>query len=298
MHKISPSMVASFLGLNLVLASSGSFAAAQLSVEQILSRNAAARGGLEAWRKVTSVSMAGEMDANKPLSSRPDYHPPEPEVNLKHSVAAGPSAALSADQANKVIELPYRLEMKRPHKTRLEIDVDGHTAVQIYDGAQGAKIRPYLGRAAAEPYTAAELALAAAEPELDGPLIDHERKGTRVTLEGIERVRDSEAYRLKLTLKNGTVRRLWVDATSFLEVKMDGSRHLDGKQHILETYLRDYKEFSGLMFPMLTETVIQGVPGSTKLTVASVSVNPNLDDSRFNVTVNPAALASKKEAKP
>jgi hypothetical protein len=88
------------------------------------------------------------------------------------------------------------------------------------------------------------------------------------------------------------VRHLWLDATSFLEIKMDGTRRLDGRIHAVETYLRNYRAVNGLMFPMLTETVIEGVPGSTKLTVASVSVNPSLDDSRFSIAANAAATAA------
>jgi hypothetical protein len=295
MHHASRSMTSVFLGAALALGATVASAAAQLPVEQIVARNAAARGGLEAWRKVTAVSMAGQMDANKPRSSRPDYHPPV--ANPKRP-AAGAAPAAPADDPDKVVELPYRLEMKRPLKTRLEIDINGKTAVQIYDGVKGVKIRPYLGRISAEPYTPAELELAAAEQELDGPLIDHERKGTKVALEGVEKVGGSDAYKLKLTFKNGTVRHLWVDATSFLDVKMDGTRHLDGKTHVVETYLRNYKTVNGLMFPMLTESVIQGVPGSNKIAVATVSVNPTLDDSRFNAATTPPALAQKAGAKP
>jgi hypothetical protein len=296
MYHASRSMISGLLGLTLALGTAAASAAASLPVDQILARNAAARGGLEAWRKVTAVSMTGQMDANKPRSSRPDYHPPM--VNPKHPPAPGAAPAAPVDDPDKVVELPYRLDMKRPLKTRLEIDVDGKTAVQVYDGVHGAKIRPYLGRDAAEPYTAAELQLAAAEQELDGPLVDHERKGTKVALEGIDKVNGSDAYKLKLTFKNGTVRHVWVDATSFLDVKIDGSRHLDGKTHIIETYLKNYKPVNGLMFPMLTETVIQGVPGSTKITVATVSVNPTLDDSRFNADVKQAALVKKAGARP
>jgi hypothetical protein len=295
MHRVSHRMISGLLGATLVLGTATAFAAAQLPVEQILARNAAARGGLEAWRKVTTVSMSGQMDANKPRSSRPDYHPPV--ANPKRPPVAGAAPAAAPDDPNKVVELPYRLEMKRPLRTRLEIDFDGKTAVQVYDGVQGAKIRPYLGRSAAEPYTLAELKLAAAEQELDGPLIEHERKGTKVAAEGIEKVDGSDAYKLKLTFKDGAVRHLWVDANSFLEVKMDGTRHLDGKSHVIETYMRNYKSVNGLMFPMLTETVIQGVPGSSKITVATVSVNPALDDSRFKADAKPA-LAKKDGTKP
>lgn len=266
-------------------------AAPQLPVEQIVARNAAARGGLDAWRKVTSVSMSGEMDANKPRSSRPDYHPPM--ADPKHPAAA----AKPADDPNKIVELPYRLEMKRPHKSRLEIDFNGKTSIQVYDGVQGAVFRPYLGRTAPEPFSAQQRELAAAEPELDGPLLDHERKGTKVVAEGVEKVNGSEAYKLKLTAANGGVRHLWIDAKTFLEVKMDGSRHLDGKDRPVETFFKNYKSVDGLMFPMLSETVIEGVPGSSKLTVAAVRINPPLDDSRFKLGDAPPA-SPRATAKP
>jgi hypothetical protein len=296
MHHASRSIISGFIGLALALGATAAMATAQLPVDQILVRNAAARGGIDAWRKVTTVSMTGQMDANKPRSSRPDYHPPA--VNPKHPSAAGAASVPPADDPDKVVELPYRLEMKRPLKTRLEIDVNGQTAVQIYDGVKGVKIRPYLGRPAPEPYTPAELQLAAAEQELDGPLVDHERKGTKIALDGVDKVNGSDAYKLKLTFKNGAVRHLWVDASSFLDVKTDGSRHLDGKTHVVETYLKNYKSVNGLMFPMLTETVIEGVPGSTKLTVATVTVNPALDDSRFQIDTKPLAAAQKPGSKP
>jgi hypothetical protein len=119
-----------------------------------------------------------------------------------------------------------------------------------------------------------------------------------VALDGVDKVNGSDAYKLKLTFKNGTVRHVWVDATSFLDVKIDGSRHLDGKTHVIETYLKNYKPVNGLMFPMLSETVIQGVPGSTKITVATVSVNSAIDDGRFKADAKQASPMKKVGARP
>jgi hypothetical protein len=296
MHSVIRSLSSGILGVACALGTTVSFATAQLPVDQIVARNAAARGGVDAWRKVSTLSVSGQMDANKPLSTRPDYHPPM--TDAKRAAAPG-AKAVPVDDPNKVVELPYRLEMKRPLKTRLEIDFDGKTAIQVFDGVQGAKIRPFLGRSNAEPYTPTELKLAAAEQELDGPLIDHERKGTKVEADGIEKVNGADAYKLKLTFKNGSVRHLWVDAKTYLEVKMDGNRHLDGKDHLIETYFKNFQAVNGLMLPMLNETVIQGVPGSSKLTVAGVVVNPALDDSRFAADLKaPTVLAQKGVSKP
>ncbi|MDB6091074.1 MAG: putative signal peptide protein [Gammaproteobacteria bacterium] len=273
-----------------VVAAATVAAAPSLPVQQIIDRNVAARGGLDAWRRVTTLAMSGQMDANKPRALRPDYHPPAVMPKNKPVAGAVDPGAKPADDPNKIIELPYRLEMKRPRKTRLEVDFQNQTAVQIYDGSQGVKIRPFLGRTNPEAYTPAELELAAQEQELDGPLVDYARKGTKVALEGVEALEGRDTYKLKLTMTNGAVRRVWVDATSFLDVKIDGTRKLDGKQHAMSTYLRDYKSVDGLMMPMLSETTIDGVPGSTKLTVAKVTVNPPLDDSRFKVPTPTGAV--------
>ena len=79
-------------------------------------------------------------------------------------------------------------------------------------------------------------------------------------LEGTEQVEGRDAHKLKLTLKDGQVRHVWIDAQTFLEVKMDGSpRRLDGKDHAVETYFRDYRSVDGLMVPYVGETRVEGV---------------------------------------
>jgi hypothetical protein len=95
-------------------------------------------------------------------------------------------------------------------------------------------------------------------------------------------VEGHDAYKLKLTMKGGQVRHLWVDAQTFLEVKIEGiPRRMDGKMHPVEIYYRDYKSVSGLIVPYVLETTVQGVKQSHKMTVESVVVNPKLEDSLF-----------------
>jgi outer membrane lipoprotein-sorting protein len=221
---------------------------AALPVAQIVDRNVAARGGLAAWRAVTSLTMSGEMDAGGKQDTR----------------------------------LPFVMSMKRPLKSRLELRFQDQTAVQVWDGTQGWKVRPYLNRNEVEPYSAAEARSAAAAAELDGPLVDFARKGTRVELAGTEVVEGRNTYKLKLTPKGGEPRHLWIDATSFLEVKIDGEpRKLDGKLRKVAVYYRDFKKVSGLRLPLTMETVVEKVQGSHKLTIQAVKLNPPLDDGLF-----------------
>lgn len=243
--------------------------APKLSAAEIVDRSIAARGGLSAWRSVQTLSWSGKMDAgggNQKQLKIPGMPPPKPVQD--------PGA-----QA----QLPFVLEMKRARKQRLEIQFNGQTALQVYDGTQGWKVRPFLNRHDVEPYTQAELASAADQAELDGPLVDYAAKGTRVELEGVDRVEGRAAYRLKLTLKDNHVLHDWVDAQSFLEVKIEGTpRRLDGRVHPVNVFLRDYRSVNGLRIPHLMETVVDGVARTEKIQIEKVEVNPRLDESRFS----------------
>jgi hypothetical protein len=184
--------------------------------------------------------------------------------------------------ADKPVQLPFVMELKRPRKTRLEIRFKGQTAVQVYDGHQGWKLRPFLGRREVEPFTAEELRVASAQTDLDGPLIDYARKGNKVELEGTEPVEGHDAFRLKVTSEDGQVRHVWVDTQTYLDVKVDGSRRLDGKPRPVWTTFRDYRPVNGLMIPHVLETTVEGVPGSEKILVERVALNPQLDDAQFS----------------
>ena len=56
---------------------------------------------------------------------------------------AGSAPTADSDKAagTQQVPLPFRLEMKRPRKSRLAMDFAGKTAVQVYDGQNGWKLR-------------------------------------------------------------------------------------------------------------------------------------------------------------
>ncbi|KVP51235.1 hypothetical protein [Burkholderia ubonensis] len=225
-----------------------SASASHPGVAQIVERNVAARGGLQAWRAVSTMKMTGQLDAG----------------------------------GTKNVRLPFTLTLKRPHKSRLEIQFEQQTALQVYDGAQGWTVRPYLGRSEVDPYSPAQLKSAAASAELDGPLIDYANKGTTIQALGTEQVEGHRAYVLKLTAKDGSARRVWVDASSYLELKIDGEpRVLDGRTHSVVVFYRDYRKENGLVVPHTLETVVSGVKETRKITIEHVAVNEPADDGMF-----------------
>jgi outer membrane lipoprotein-sorting protein len=246
--------------------------APKLSAPAIVERNIAARGGQSAWHAVQALSWSGKMEAGG--------------NNQRYLKAPGMPAPPVNKEPGAQVQLPFTLEMKRGHKKRLDLQFAGQTAVQIYDGSRGWKVRPFLNRHQVEPYTAEEAKVAADEADLDGLLMDYVAKGTRIEVEGMEAVDGKSAYKLKLTLKSGHVLHDWIDAQSFLEVEIEGiPRRLDGRMHAVAVHLRDYRNVGGVQIPHVIETSVQGVDRTEKIVIERATVNPHLDDSRFTQPV-------------
>jgi len=143
------------------------------------------------------------------------------------------------------------------------------------------------------------------QADLDGPLLDYVAKGSRVELDGLEKVEGRDAYKLKLTLRSGQALHVWVDAETFLEAKIEGQpRRLDGTEHPVEIYYRDYRTVDGLQIPFVLETktlpVVKTKLGfkdtpvpTEKISIDKVEVNPKLGESVFAKLEIQTALKGK-----
>lgn len=258
----------------------------KLSAAEIVGKNVAARGGLQAWRAVQTLSLAGKLGAGG--NRRATLSVPAPS-GRKGTLEGVPQRPVEE------VQLPFVMELKRPGKVRFEVQFNGQTAVQVFDGAHGWKLRPFLNRREVEPYSSEEMKIASKQAELDGLLIDYAAKGTRIDLDGIEKVEGRDSYKLKLTLKNGEVTHVWVDAQTFLEAKIEGQpRRLDGTYHPVEVYYRDYRPVNGgIQIPFALETRVLPVAKTAlglrdtpvppeKIIIEKVTVNPKLDDAVFS----------------
>ncbi len=271
---------------------------AQLSASQIVDKNVAARGGLQAWRAVQTLLLAGELGAGG---------------NQRETLAGTIPGRRSRQQLisprpAEEMQLPFVMELKRPRKMRFELQFDGQTAVQVFDGANGWKLRPFLNRRVVEPYTPEEMKIASMQADLDGPLVDYAAKGTRVELVGMEKVEDRDTYKLKLTMKNGQAMHVWIDARTFLETKIEGQpRRLDGTYHPVEVYFRDFRTVNGLQIPFVLETKVLPVRETAlgykdplvpveKITIERATVNPKLEDTLFSKPEVVVASNSKSMA--
>jgi hypothetical protein len=283
------------LALTISLATAGDIPPLRvnLSAAAIVDKNVAARGGLQAWRAVQTMSMEGRLGAGG--NQRAALPVPVPGRNANQTILPQRPA--------QEVQLPFVMELKRPRKMRIELTFNGQTAVQVFDGSNGWKLRPFLNRRVVEPYTADEMHSESIQSDLDGPLVDYAAKGTKIELAGMERVEDRDTYKLKLTLKSGQSIHVWIDAQTFLEAKIEGQpRRLDGIDHPVEVYYRDYRPVKSLQIPYVLETKVLQVAQKSprlkdpavppeKITIDKVVLNPNLEESRFSKPE--AGVASK-----
>jgi hypothetical protein len=249
-------------GLVAVASAFGCAPAAKLTAAEIVAKNVAARGGLDAWRKVETMVWMGHVES---------AHAPAPRMQFK-------------------------LEQKRPNKTRLQINALGENSVRVFDGVHGWKLRRTGGRPEAQPYTPQELRFAQAGHGIEGPLIDYAAKGNSVTLESVEDVGERKAYHLNVRLAKGGNEDVWVDTKTYLDIRYDRmAEGPAGAPRQVSVNYGDYRGVEGLQILFLIET--GGGQGTTpdKMQIEGVVLNAPLDDSIFE---NPAAPHPRNRGRP
>ena len=230
------------------------------SVDEIIAKNVQARGGAEKLKGVQTIKSTATM-------------------------SMGPG-----------MEAPGVLIQKRPTFARLEFTVQGLTAVQAYDGKNAWQIMPFMGKKDPELMSADEAKETEEMADLDGPLVDYKSKGHQVELQGKEKIEGTDAYKLKVTLKNGDVQTIYIDSDSFLEIKEVTKRTIRGTEQEIESAIGDYKAVNGIMFPFAVESSVKGSDQKQKLTITNVELNVPADDAMFKMPVAaPKAEAPKAD---
>jgi len=105
------------------------------------------------------------------------------------------------------------------------------------------------------------------EALVEGPLLAARKDGSRVDYLGREDFDGTNAYKLKVTQKDGDEFTYWLDPDTFLEIKVDETRKIRGAEQTTETELGDYEKVAGVYFPMSVESWTQGQPNQRQRTI-------------------------------
>lgn len=182
-------------------------------------------------------------------------------------------------------------ENKRPDKVREEIIIQGLAQVQAYDGKTGWQISPFSGRKDPELLSQDDLKSLVVDADLDGPLVDYKEKGHKAELVGHDSVEGTDCYKVKLSMKNGDVRYYYLDADSFLELKLEVQTTIRGALQESELYFGDYEQVNGIYYPFAVEQAQKGSATRSQISVEKIEQNVPIEDSHF------AMPGTKAEAK-
>ena len=171
-------------------------------------------------------------------------------------------------------------ENRRPNHVREEFTLHGMTAINAYDGSIGWKIDPFGGKKDPEALSEDEMHGILLDSDFDEPLVNYRAKGNKAELVGTDQIEGTDVYKLKLTLPNGDIRHYYMDADSYVPIRMDEKRIIRGAEQEFETTMGDYKTVNGWVMPFSIES---GPKGQDKSTVRyeKIEANVALDDRRF-----------------
>ena len=218
-----------------------------LTVDQIVERHVAARGGYEKLKAIHSLVFRGTYG----------------EPGFKH-----PGAAMA-------LMRPYYKLVGDPDNLSNDFREGYDGSAWEFYGDPGIVLRTVGAAAAAIRHHAA----------VDGPLVDYREKGSTVTLLGTDSVGGRKAYRLRVRMMDGFEEDELVDAETWLLVasRRTAPVHAFGRPVTSETRFSDFRPFAGVLFPMSIREVEIGTERVlSEMTYASITVNAPLDPAIFS----------------
>jgi hypothetical protein len=78
-------------------------------------------------------------------------------------------------------------------------------------------------------------------------------------------------------------RHVWVDAETFLDVKIDGIRQFGDRTWPVETFFSDFRKVGNVLVPYEIQTSVGGVHTMERIVLAKVIVNAPLEGARFTL---------------
>jgi hypothetical protein len=231
--------------------SAGSMLLSAQTAEELVAKNILAHGGVEKIKSIKTLRMTGRL------------------------LSGSFQAQVGQDAMS-------------PDLMRQTFTVQGMTEIEAYDGSVGWKISPFEGRKDPELLGEDELRPLMEEADFYGPLVDYKAKGNRVEYLGHDTVDGDDAYKVKVTLKNGDIVYYYLDPETFLEIRVENVRFIRGA--VREDFREpgSYKLVGGVYYPFSLESGSKLQPGNTvRVTIDKIEVNVPLDKKQFQMPEQP-----------
>jgi len=176
------------------------------------------------------------------------------------------------------MDMPMDMIIKKPNKFRTEIDMMGQKTIQAYDGEKGWMINPMMGPGA-QALEGEQLSQAMDQADMEGELYDFKKKGHNAELIGKVNADGVEAYRIKFTGKDGNVKNYFIDANTYLVLKVKATVKAQGQSMEIESKMLEYQNIDGIQMPKKIEVVLP--MGTQSIIMEEIKFNEEVDDAIF-----------------
>ncbi len=236
---------------------SPSSATPTLTLEEIVARYEAARGGRERWRALRSIEMEGKFTSFSE-------------------------------------EAPFTLRRKRPNLYRFDSRMIQKEMILAQDAGGPWWLYPLYGiESPAKTEEPPAVVMTARDAEIEPALFGYQEKGHKVVLAGRGNVSGQETLRLELTRSNGWVETWHLDPRTYLEVAVE-SKVFDYSQMPQEmqerAWFSDFRTVDGLVIPHRIEKEYGARHTVTR--VERIRVNPEVEDGVFAMPATSSGTAS------
>src|SRR4051812_32984181 len=252
-------------------------AARAVTLDEILAKNLAARGGAANVQKLKTLRLTGR------------------------AVFSG------MGRRGGSIEMAWAQVQKRPASFRSEVTRQGLTAVQAWNGKEGWKLSPFRGRREPERVSQDDARALAQDADVEGHLISWREKGSKVEYLGVEDVDGTPAHKLRVALRDGDLQYVFLDPDAFLEIRIVNERRVRGSEQVTEADLGAYGQVAGVWIPTSINQGRKGAPRTAHFIVEKAEANVEIEDRLFvypqgtiarEIVAGPGARAPSFEAPP
>jgi len=177
-------------------------------------------------------------------------------------------------------EFPFKYFLKRPGKLRTEAEIQGNKMISAFDGTNGWSVIPWSGSSDPQDMTADDIKGMKEQTDPEGQLFNWKEKGHKAELLGKEDVDGTSAYKIKLTLADGNIETWFIDAESYIALKMISNAKIQGNDVESECYFSNYADFHGAL---MAKTMTNKYKGQTvsQIEIEKVDINLPVSDSLF-----------------
>jgi hypothetical protein len=235
--------------------------------------------------------------------SQPQAEQAQPSVDdivAKHLEAMGGLERLKDIQTMKKVakvtmqgrEATTTMYFKRPNLSYQEVIIDGKKVINAFDGTTPWIINPLAGFTKPVTVSGAQAASIREDSAFDGPLVEYKFRGTLIDYVAKEPLGEAEVHHLRVTSASRQVRHLYLDATTYLEVKL--AAEVDRTK--LEQLSSDYRDVDGVKVAHHLKTVVNGaVQGEMRL--ESVQFNLPIENALFRMPKGESTTTALVSAK-